>query len=396
MFVGCVLNMLKVLAFTSIRSEYDLMSGVYRYMEDDEEVILRLLVSGAHLSPAHGYTIENIREDGFDVLAEIETLISADSLSSRLKTASVLLSGSIDIVRKFSPDIIIYSGDREDVLIGGMIGLFLGIPTVHFYGGDHAADGHIDNPLRHAVSKLSSAHFVSVLEHKNRLIRLGEAEKRIFVLGSPALDKFVCEPYVDKFSILKSMGSGDHAFKAPLAIFIFHPISQEVEMVGDIITSAVTVLIEKGFHVCIGSPNTDPGNYNINKVIQDLSNRDEVTYYGNIPRIDFVNLFRSSSLIVGNSSAGLLEAASLKIPAINIGERQRGRLCGKNVIFSNSDYESIDAAVELSMESHFQKNLNEMKNPYGDGNSSEKAVSFLKIHDFSKLVSKPEDPLDFK
>jgi UDP-hydrolysing UDP-N-acetyl-D-glucosamine 2-epimerase len=392
--VGCILNMRKILALTSIRSEYDLMSRLYQILESDKDVDLQLLVSGAHLSPAHGYTVENIRDDGLSMLAEIETLISADSLSSRLKTASGLLSGSIDVVKKFAPDIIIYAGDREDVLIGGMLGLFLCIPTVHFFGGDHATDGHIDNPLRHATSKLSSAHFVSTLEHKKRLIRLGEPEERIFVIGSVALDKFIHEPVLDKNTVLKKMGANDHAYTAPLAIFIFHPISEEREIAGDIIIGAVSALIEQGFHVCIGAPNTDPGNFKINQVLENLSQQNEVTYYKNLTRSEFINLFRNSTIIVGNSSAGLLEAATLKIPTINIGARQRGRLCGANVVFTDGSYESIAAALHSVMSPAFQANLKDLKNPYGDGSSSESAAQLLKTYDFSRLVSKPEDPLN--
>ncbi len=393
MLIGCILSMLKILGLSSIRSDYDLMSSLYRRLEEDKDVDLRLLISGAHLSRAHGYTVDYIRTDGFQVLAEIETLIAADSFSSRLKTASGLLSASIDIVGNYSPDIIVYAGDREDVLIGAMLGLFLRIPTVHFYGGDHASDGHIDNPLRHATSKLSSAHFVSTLEHKNRLVCLGEPEKRIFVIGSVAIDKFLREPISDKVSVLQSIGASEHGLSAPLAILIYHPIKEEVDIAGDIIRTTVRALIEKGFHVCIGSPNTDPGNYGINRVLESLSINREVTYYKNLPRNDFINLFRNSAMIVGNSSAGLLEAASLKIPAINIGERQRGRLCGKNVIFTDFCYENIVAALELAMSDGFQMGLKDLRNPYGEGNSSEIAARFLKELDLKGLINKPEDPL---
>ena len=150
--------MTRILGMTSIRSDYDLMSGVYRRLARDPEVDFKLLVSGAHLSPAFGRSVELIRQDGLEILAEIETLISGDSKSSRLKTAAGLLTGALEVVRAYRPDILVYAGDREDVLIGATLGAFLDIPTVHFFGGDHAADGHVDNPVRHATSKLSTAH----------------------------------------------------------------------------------------------------------------------------------------------------------------------------------------------------------------------------------------------
>lgn len=385
--------MRKILALTSIRSDYDLMSRLYRLLNDDPGVDFRLLVSGAHLSPAHGFTIENIKRDGFPILAEIETLLSSDSLSSRLKTASGLLSGSIDIVRKFHPDVIVFAGDREDVLVGGMLGGFLGIPTVHFFGGDHAADGHIDNPIRHATSKLASAHFVSIPEHKDRLLKLGESPHRIAVIGSVALDKFISEPVMPLDAMLNAIGAGVHARTHPLALLIFHPISQEHDVAADYMVNATQALVEYGFHVCIGAPNTDPGNYQLTQVLETLAEKPEVTFYRNLTRSLFINLFRCAKLIAGNSSAGILEAATLRIPAINIGARQRGRLCGKNVIFTGGQFEEIRAAVEQAQSRDFQNALETLKNPYGDGNSAKTAAHLLKTMDFKMLLDKIEDPL---
>lgn len=394
MSVRRFLVMRKILAITSIRSDYDLMSRLYKLLHLDPDVDLQLIVSGAHLSPAHGYTISNIRNDDLNILAEIETLISADSASARLKTASGLLIGSIDVVKSFAPDVIIYAGDREDVLIGAMLGGFLGIPTVHFFGGDHASDGHIDNAIRHATSKLSSIHFVSIPEHKDRLIRLGESEKRIFVIGSVALDKFIHEATLDLNVILKKIAAHRHAFTAPLAILIFHPISEEFEVASEYIINSARALIDHGYHVCLGSPNTDPGNYTINNVLKKLSQAKEVTFYRNLSRNDFVNLLRNSKIIVGNSSAGLIEAASIKLPAINVGVRQRGRLCSSNVIFSDGSYEGIFTSIQTTLSKDFQSSLETLSNLYGNGNSSELAADLLKTISFSEFIKKTEDPLN--
>lgn len=393
MYVGRLLKMKKILALTSIRSEYDLMSGVYKLLHTDADVDLQLLVSGAHLSPSHGLTVTDIYADRLNVLMEVETLLSADSASSRLKTASNLLAGSIDAVKKFAPDVIVYAGDREDVLVGGMLGGYLGIPTAHFFSGDHASDGHIDNPVRHATSKLSSTHFVSIAEHRDRLLSIGEPENRVFVIGSVALDKFRLEPPVKISTVLGRMNAKEHAYTAPIAILIFHPLESERGVAGEFIQNAAHALVEAGFHVCIGMPNTDPGNFSLFQSIDALSDMNEVTFYGNLARNDFVNLFRNASLIVGNSSAGILEAATLKIPAINIGLRQRGRTCGENVIFCDGDFNSITAAVQTVTRDGFQAKLRSVTNSYGDGHSTELAAKLLKSVDFSEFLRKPEDPL---
>ena len=136
---------------------------------------LKLLVCGAHLSETYGYSVKLIEEDGMDILLKIESLIDSSSKTSRIKTASILLQNSIDIVAQYNPDLIIYAGDREEVLVGGMLGGYLKIPTAHFFGGDHVKDGHIDNQIRHSTAKLSSVHFVSIEEHKQRLIKTGRS-----------------------------------------------------------------------------------------------------------------------------------------------------------------------------------------------------------------------------
>lgn len=385
--------MKRILGLTSIRSDYDLMSGVYRALQDDPDIELRLLVSGAHLSPQFGRTVDLIVADGFPLLGDVETLINGDSKSSRLKTAANLLNGSIDLIRAYAPDLMIFAGDREDALIAATIGAFLGIPTVHFFGGDHAADGHVDNPVRHATSKLATAHFVSIDEHRRRLLRLAEPEWRISVIGSVALDKFVSEPALDKETVLRDMHAKPHAASHPLSVLIFHPVDQERAVASEYVRNAVDAMIEQGYHVMVGAPNPDPGNNDLVEALRKLDQREEVSFYGNTSRACFVNLMRHAALMMGNSSAGLLEAASVGLPVINIGERQRGRTCGENVLFCDGDRAAIGAALLKISGETFQARLKGLVNPYGDGRSALKAAALLKTLDLQALIKKTEDPL---
>ena len=381
---------MKILAITSIRSEYDLMSVVYAEINRDPEMDLRLLVGGCHNSPTFGLTVDDIKRDGFNILCQIDSLIDSDASSSRLKSAAILLISSIDIVRTFAPDLIIYAGDREDVMIGALLGGYLGIPTAHFFGGDHASDGHIDNPVRHATSKLSTCHFVSLDEHANRLLKLGEPGKRIFNIGSVALDKFRnIEP---DLNIANEISGA--AIEKPVALFIFHPVEEEIPYLSRIVSDTVELLIDAGYHVFIGLPNVDHGNVSIRNSISQFYKNNSVTIYGNLPRDKFVKLFKLSKLIVGNSSAGLLESASIPIPCVNIGLRQRGRLCAKNVIFSDSDRESIRSSIETCLSPDFMAGLIGLQNPYGDGYASKRAVDIIKTNDFKSMLKKTEDPLN--
>lgn len=384
---------MKILAITSIRSEYDLMTPLFFELQADADTELKLLVGGAHNSPSFGYTSQDIKKDGFDILIEIESLIDADSKSGRLKSAAVLLVSSIDVVRTYAPDLIIYAGDREEVMIGALLGGYLGIPTLHLYGGDHACDGHIDNPIRHAVSKLSTCHFVSTEEHRLRLLSLKEPSFRVFNIGSIALDKFRLVNKID--GIVDQVAR--RKVNKPTAIVIYHPIEEEIKVADEIISNILTSLIDANFHCFVGLPNSDPGNINIRNEINDLaSTNDDITVYGNLGREEFVSLFKSSALIVGNSSAGLLEAASIPIPCINVGARQMGRSCGENVIFVGTSTSDITKGIIQATSDPLKSSIVDVNNPYGDGYSANRAYSLIKSIDFQDMLAKKEDPLNVK
>jgi len=381
---------MKILALTSIRSEYDLMSSLFHLLHADSEVQLKLLVGGAHNSPSFGMSVNDIKQDGFDIL-QVESLIDGDTKSSRLKSASLLLMSSIDIVNGYAPDLIIYAGDREEVLIGAMLGGYLAVPTAHFFGGDHASDGHIDNPVRHAASKMSTCHFVSTEEHKKRLLSIGEPENRIYQIGSVALDKFY---EIEPCDLIQGNISGCTVSK-PGALFIFHPVEEEINKIEQIMTEALDALIECGFHIFIGKPNTDFGNSHIRKIVDKYSMHNDVSVYGNLPRKEFVQLFKSCQLIIGNSSAGLLESASIPIPCINIGNRQRGRFCAENVQFVDADKQSILSALNRLNDKNYQSKLIDLTNPYGDGRASKHAYDLIKSINFKQKLKKKEDPLNY-
>ncbi|PKG98910.1 UDP-N-acetylglucosamine 2-epimerase [Paraglaciecola sp. MB-3u-78] len=381
---------MKILALTSIRSEYDLLSSLFFKLNNDPEIDLQLMVGGAHNSPSFGLTKKDIELDGFNILINIESLLDADSKSSRLKSASILLLSAADIVNQFSPDLIIYAGDREDVMVGALLGGYLSIPTLHFFGGDHSLDGHIDNPLRHAVSKLSTCHFVSTQEHVMRLKALGEPSNRIHHIGSVALDKFSDI----EFSGKRVNAVAGKELDRPAALFIFHPVESEVNIAAKIVSDSISALIEEGFHVFVGKPNSDYGNTDIRKAIEEIEGKTEhISVYGNLSREPFVQLFKACKLIAGNSSAGLLEAASIPIPCINIGERQKGRYCSDNVIFVDVDKKSVITGIRKVQELQFEETLKLVVNPYGDGKASERAYNLIKTIDFKSLLLKKEDPL---
>jgi len=383
---------MKILAFSSIRSDYDLLSPLYKLLQNDPEIDFKILVSGAHLSPQYGYSVKEIEKDGFEILLKIETLLNSDSKISRIKSASFLLQNSLETIAKFNPDLMIYAGDREDVLIYAMIGGYLNIPTIHFFGGDHVKDGYIDNPIRHATSKLSTVHFVTLEEHKKRLIRIGESPDRIFVIGNIALDRFKNFNYMSIKGI-KDYFNIEDGFDE-FALMIFHPITEEKENVDKYFINILENLKQKNINTFISYPNVDPGNQKLIDVINKYTGDKNFIFYKNLNRQIFLSIYKNAKFIIGNSSSGICEAASFKIPAINVGLRQVGRYASKNVLFCNNDYKEIGKAIDKACSQEFLKSLENLKNPYGDGNSAVKAYKLIKQIDFKSLISKKEDPLE--
>lgn len=382
---------MKIVAMTGNRSDYDLMSPLYQYLHSDPGIDFRLLVSGAHLSQKYGYSIQMIREDGYPILKEIETLVQSDSKSSRLKSANLLLQQAIDVVADFDPDLIIYVGDREEVIIGAMIGCYLEIPTMHFWSGDHACDGNTDNAIRHAASKLSTLHMVSLPQHRDRLIAMGESPERIYYIGSMALDYFVKHRPVEKNDIIKTLSikAGFEHF----ALVIYHPLPAERDIYFESYANLLEALIEQNIYAFINAPNTDPGNYDGLKVANHYQRDPHFLYTKHLPRDLFLSIYKKALFIIGNSSSGIVESASIPIPAINVGQRQKGRFCANNVVFCGTGKEEIVSAIKQATSFEFLKSIKNIKNPYGDGKSAEQAYRIIKNLNFCQFTYKNEDPL---
>lgn len=382
----------KIIGFTSIRSDYDLMKELYFKLDKDPEIDFKLVVSGAHLSSSYGMTLREVEKDNFDILCRIESLLDSDSPLSRVKSATIMLQSMIDIVAQFSPDLLIYAGDREDVIMYALLGSFLNIPTVHFFGGDHVIDGHVDNPIRHATSKLSSFHFVSIDEHKERLIKMGETKDRIRVVGAVSLDRFNKHIPLTRKEVFNEMGINGEDMD--YALVIFHPQDLEKEHSHTYLLNILETLEKRDFFIFVSFPNTDPGNKKIQEMIQKKSqSSSKIYFYKNLESDLFLSLFKNASIMVGNSSAGIVEAASIPIPVVNVGLRQLGRKANENVIFCDSNKEAIDLAVSKALSTEFKKIVARTRNFYGDGNSVEQAYSLIKGIDFSKFIYKTEDAI---
>lgn len=370
----------KIFAFSGMRSEYDLQYSIAKQLSSANNIDFGFIVFGAHLSNKYGLTLQNIENDGFRIYKKIHTLIEEDSLYSKAKSVALLSDGICEFFKTEKPDIIIVCGDREETIVASTIATYYNIPICHLFGGDKTYPdelGNVDEQIRNATTKLAHLHFVSHEDHRQRIIRMGEEDWRVHNFGSPALDKYIGIDsnisYVrDHFKV--------EVCKKDYAVAIHHPLPNNIEETKEEISNILKTQITKKKITFISYPNSDPGNNEIIKIIDDFAQVSKyIIPYKNLSRNIFNSLIFNSEYLIGNSSMGILECPFLEIPAINVGRRQKERLNAGNVIFTDYHYSSIaDAVDKITSDNEFKLALKKHKDFYGDGFSGEKIADYLK------------------
>jgi len=230
-----------------------------------------------------------------------------------------------------------------------------------------------------------------VEEHRQRLLCMGEPVSRIRVIGNISLDNFVHHQALSRQKLEQQIGLPTNIMR--YALVLFHPDPSEKGTAAEIFERILLLLKRQGFAGCVGYPNTDPSNRDIIDIIEKYRGDENFFFYRNLDRDQFISMYKHASFIIGNSSSGILEAASIPIPAINVGLRQRGRMAGGNVIFCDSDMQSIAAAMAKALSQSFLALVKSTRNPYGDGDSAEKAYRMLKEMNLQSMRLKTEDAL---
>jgi len=352
------------------------MSSVFKAIDDKDELCLQLIVTGAHLSESYGQTIDEIKSDRFEIVDKIESLINGDRELSRVVGLAVQLQSLAQSVARIMPDMLLVLGDREEAITTAIVGSYLNIPVAHVAGGDRVV-GNVDDQVRHAVTKLAHLHFVTNYESAERIKKLGEQEFRIYDVGNPGLDRLINTPNLSHRNLSRNIGF-DIADNDPLILLIQHPLSTEIEHAYEqmkVTLEAVKILEIK---TVLTYPNSDAGGQQMIRAISDYEKIPNLHVMKHIPRLEFVNLMRYSSCILGNSSAGILEAQLFKIPVINVGNRQKERLHASNVQFVPHITNRIVNAVKTAVfDADYRKDVANCTNPYGDGKSSNKIAEVL-------------------
>lgn len=369
----------KIIAVTGARSDYDLLFSVYEKINNDPKFDFSIIITGPNLSETYGYTAQFIEKDGFKIAGKIFNLVDSNQKIGRIVSIGLQLPSLANILLHEQPDMVLVAGDREEAISVTMACAYMDIPVAHFFGGDIAKDGNIDNSTRYAASKFAHIHFPTLEAHKQTLLKLGEDDWRIFVVGNPALDRLIDTPILGKNDIFKSLGVAEKNIP-DYCVLIQHSIITQVDQQAEHIRITLDAILDSGKHCFINYPNSDAGTADIIKAYVEYSNKypDQFTLFKNLDRESYINLLRNADFLIGNSSSGLVEVASFKLAAINVGARQRGRLHGDNVIFVDNDSTQIkDAIHKVLFDADFKGKLATVINPYGQGDSSDKIIKVL-------------------
>ncbi|MCS3555836.1 MULTISPECIES: UDP-N-acetylglucosamine 2-epimerase [unclassified Sphingobacterium] len=379
--------MKKICIVTGTRAEYGLLKPLMHKLQENDQFELQIVATGAHLSPEFGLTYQFIESDGFKINDKVEMLLSSDTPTGIVKSMGLAQIGFADIFNRLLPNAIIILGDRYEMLSVASAATIFTIPIIHLHGGE-ITEGAYDDAIRHAISKLSSIHFTSTEEYRQRLIQMGELPNQVYNVGAIGLDNIVDLPLMSREELENSLGIG---FKKYNYQITFHPetlsdISSEEQF--NILLKAIRQ--QKDSYFIFTKANADTNGRIINQMIDQFvaENNTISSAYSSLGSLRFLSAVKICDAIVGNSSSGIIEAPSLGTATINIGDRQRGRTQATSVVNCKVDLEEILEAFQKISDSAFKKSLKNIHNPYGQGGTSDKVLQALSQLDFQDLKIK--------
>lgn len=364
--------MRKILYVTGTRADFGLMASTLQRIAAHPRLELQLAVTGMHLSPAYGDTVRDIEALGLPIVARVPTDVEGRTPLSMARNVGQAMIGLAEAIDAARPDLVLVIGDRGEMLAGALAALHLGIPTVHLHGGERS--GTIDEPVRHAITKISHWHFVATEESRQRIVRMGEREERVWVTGAPSLDGLDALAAMPREDVLKQIGL---PAGAQYVLVLFHPVVQEIAQMRaqtrQLTQALGDVLAGQDTHVVWLAPNADAGSAEILGALQDGESAVPLTRVTHMARPLFIAAVKQARALVGNSSAGIIETASLGTPVVNIGTRQRDRERNLNTLDCGTGREEITAALRQVL----AHGPYPCANRYGDGHAGERIVELL-------------------
>ena len=359
----------KICVITGTRAEYGLFYPILKAIKSSAILELQLVATTMHLSSDFGLTYKQIEADGFTIDDKIENLLAADSKSAVAKStglATLLLSDSLS---RLNPDIVLLLGDRYETFAAATTAMLLNIPIAHIHGGE-ITEGAVDEQIRHAITKMSQIHFTSTEIYRKRVIQMGENPQKVFNVGAPGIDNIKNLPLMNKEALEKEL---EWSFGEKSALFTYHPVTLEVSSLEDDIEKILKSLKDSDLNILFTYANADDSGRIINQALENFCNLNPQKYkiVKSLGQLKYLSAMKYVDILIGNTSSGIIEAASFHKAVVNIGDRQKGRLQSVNVL--NCEIAELESCIEKAL----SLDCCSIDNIYGNGKSAVKIVEVL-------------------
>tara|TARA_B100000989_G_scaffold83491_1_gene59813 strand:- start:6366 stop:7526 length:1161 start_codon:yes stop_codon:yes gene_type:complete len=375
----------KICFISSTRADYGLLKDLIKKFKTDKSFETKIIACGTHFSDKFGNTVNEIYKDSFKIDLIIKSKIVNDTafeISNLFSKFSHQLNKGL---KKIKPDLIIILGDRFEMLAVSSIATIHNIPICHIHGGEKT-EGAIDDSIRHAITKLSSIHFVSHKKYKNRVIQMGENPRHVHYVGSLGLNSAQSNKFLSKEKIIQSLNI---RMRERNFIVTYHPVTLIKNTIIELEEILDTLRFFKKFTFLITSPNMDTEHDKIISRIKKISKKNKnIYYFKSLGKENYFSLLRLFDGVIGNSSSGIIEVSSFKKGTINIGERQKGRVQPKSVINCRPKKKEIKSAIKKLISNSFQEKLNFIKNPYYKKNTENNIIKIIKKINLKKINKK--------
>lgn len=379
----------KICVLTATRAEYGLLKPIIQGLKVVNGFEVAVVATGAHLSPEFGLTYKEIEMDGINIDEKIEILLSADTPSAISKSMGLGMISFADYFERNKIDLLIVLGDRYETLAVTTVAMIKGIPIAHLYGGE-TTEGLIDEAIRHSITKMSYLHFTSTDKYRERVIQLGEDPKRVFNVGAIGVENIKNEAFMSMSEIEESL---EWIIDRPYAVITFHPVTLESQSAEEQIKQLLLALDSNPeYQYIFTKSNSDTDGRIINQLIDKyVARNSNCKAFTSLGARRYLSVVRYSAMVIGNSSSGIIEVPSFKIPTINIGDRQKGRIQASSVINCVPEHDKIDRAIKKAMSPNFREILDDVENPYEKrGTCSRTIEEIRKTMEFEKVSLKKE------
>lgn len=360
--------MRRVCYVSGSRADFGLLAHTLALARTDPRLDVSVCVTGQHLCAEYGDTVRDIEASGLRICARVAVPLDGSSGAMMARAIGREILGIVDALETEQPGLVMVLGDRGEMLAGALAAIHLGMPVVHVHGGERS--GTVDEPVRHAISKLAHYHFVSTRGARERLIRMGERAEQIFVTGAPGLDGLRDDASRTRSELCRELALDP---QRPVILVVFHPVVQEASAAGNQATVVLEAVLGSGRQALCLMPNSDAGARRIRTALTRYEQHRDVRIATHLARRDFASWLAAAEVMVGNSSSGIIEAASFGLPVVNVGERQSGRERSTNVVDVAIEGRAIVAAIERALAA----GKREVTNVYGDGQASRRIAELL-------------------